>query len=178
MSFVKILLSVPDSAATMKDTLQLVAAANQVDDEGLVKLIGDMVDGSQVAYTKISTGAVQATDAVTFSSFVEDDTVTVNGVVFVGKNSPSTSLQFGIGLDDAATALNFATKINASAVAKIVGVVSASAASTVVTLTAVQPGLAGNVLTLAISAHGSVTDAYFAGGSDGSQVAVNYGAAS
>jgi phage tail sheath gpL-like len=176
MSFVKILASVPDSATTMNSQyFQLNTSANQVDVQGLQKFLGDIVDGAQKAYLKVSTGAVQATGTVTFSSFVEDDTVTINGVVFTGKASPSGANQWAIGASDTECATNFAAKINASALAGITSVVTATSADAIVTLTAVQPGLTGNAVTLAISAHGSVSAARMAGGTDGTQVAVNFG---
>lgn len=180
MSFVKILLSVPDSEATMNSAyLQLNTSANQVDPQGLQKLLDDMVNGAQLSYTKISTGSVQATGTITFSSLAADDTVTVNGVVFTAKVSPSGDNQFALGADDTAAAANFAAKINASALANIVSVVSATSALGVVTLTAIQPGLAGNTNTIAISAHGSVSGSgRLTTGSDGTQVAVNFGEAS
>lgn len=80
MSFVKILMSVPDSCETMKNILQLKASpVNQVDNQNLQKLIGDMVDGSQLSYTKISTCLVQATGNITFNGLLANDTITVNG---------------------------------------------------------------------------------------------------
>lgn len=177
-SFVKVLLHVPDSSATMQELIQVNATSNTFSGLGLVNVVSSMLDGAQVAYAKVSTGLVQATGTVTFSSFVADDTVTINGVTFTGKASPSGTNQWAIGASDNACATNFAAKINASSLAGISGVVTASASSNVVTLTAVQPGLTGNAVTLAISAHGSVSAARMSGGTDGTQAAVNYGAAS
>jgi phage tail sheath gpL-like len=177
-SFVKILLSVPDSIATMKSKLNFDANATSYSAQAVEALFSSVVNGNQVSYAKVSVGALQATGTVTFSSFVADDTVTVNGVVFTGKVSPSTTTEFAIGSSNTECATNFAAKINASALAHIVGVVTATSALAVVTLTAVQPGLSGNQQTLAISAHGSVSAARLASGSDGTQVATNYGASS
>jgi hypothetical protein len=121
----------------------------------------------------VSAGGVAANDAVTFSSFTNGNTVTVNGVVFTGETgTPSGVQQFKVGGNDTATALNFAARINntdgvGAPPAKVFGVVTASAASNVVTLTAVEPGAVGNLYTLAISANGSVTGANFANGTDG-----------
>ena len=176
MSFVNILMSVPDSATTMQNILQLNTSANQVDNANLDKLIGDMVDGSQASYTKISTGSVQASGTVTLSSMVATDTVTVNGVVFTCVASGATGNQFNVGGTDTITATNLAAAINASVTALVAGYVTASASGPVVTVTAIQPGLTGNLGTLAASAHATVVAP--AGGSNGTQVAVNYGAAS
>ena len=122
----------------------------------------------------VSAGGVQAYDAVTFSSIANADTVTVNGVVFTAKTAGTQSgvQQFSIGTSDTAAATNLAARINntdgvGAPPAKVFGVVTALAAAGVVTITAVEPGAIGNLYTLAISAHGSVTGANFANGTDG-----------
>ena len=131
----------------------------------------------------VSTGGVQATDAVTFSSFVNTNTVTVNGVVFTGTSgSITTNAQFKIGATDTITASNFAARINntdgnanGAPPAKVVGVVQATSAAAVATLTAVESGAIANLYTLAISANGSVTGANFAGGTDGTVTYISKG---
>ena len=120
----------------------------------------------------VHAGGTQAYDAVTFSSFVAADTVTISGVVMTGRASPTLVSEFTIGATDALTAANLVSVINGSGTkgnppSKIWGVVSASASGAVVTITALQPGAIGNLMTLAISAHGSVTGANFANGADG-----------
>lgn len=124
---------------------------------------------SNMTSGRLVTGAVKSTGTVTFAAtFVEDDTVTINGVVFTGKDSPAGADEFAIGGDEEETAANFAAKINASALAGIVNVVTASVSGAIVTLTCVTPGLVGNAITLAISAHGSVSAARMAGGAEAS----------
>lgn len=180
MSFVKILLSVPDSAPTMNATyLNIPVAANQVSGVGMVNMISDMIDGAQLSYTKVSYNLVQATGTVTFSSIAAADTVTINGVTFTASASPSGANQFLVTGGDTLAAAALAAKINsATAPTGIINVVTATSNAAIITLTAVQPGLTGNAVTLAISAHGSVSAARMAGGTDGTQVAVNYGRAS
>lgn len=118
----------------------------------------------QAAVTFITT-AVQASGTVTFSSIANNDTVTINGRVYTAKTSGAAGLnQFNIGGSDTAAAVNLAAIINADTSALVSGVVTASAATTVVTVKAVTPGVAGNGLTLAISAHGSVSAANLASG--------------
>lgn len=177
MSFVKILMSVPDSTSTMEEYLQVKASPiNQVSDEYLQKLLDDMVNGAQLSYTKISVGALQASGTDTLSGVVATDTVTVNGVVFTAVASGATGNQFNVGGSDSITATNLASAVNASVTANVIGVVTAAAVGPVVTFTAVQPGLSGNLMTLAASAHGTIVAP--AGGTDGTQAAINYGAAS
>jgi hypothetical protein len=129
-----------------------------------------------------SAGGVAATDAVTFSSFVNTNTVTVNGVVFTAAASPASNVQFKVGTNDTGTALNFAARINntdgsayGAPPAKVWGVVQATSAAAVATLTAVEPGAIANLYTLAISANGSVTGATFAGGTDGTVTYISKG---
>lgn len=122
----------------------------------------------------VHVGGTQAVNAITLSSFVDADYVTINGVDLTGKNTPSGNDQFAIGATDTITAQNLAARINntdgnsaGAPPAKVWGVVTAVAASGVVTLTANETGAIGNLYTLAISAHGSVTGAVFASGADG-----------
>lgn len=178
MSFVKILMSVPDSAVTMKSILQLNTAANQVDNSNLDKLIGDMIDGAQRSYTKISTGAVQATATLTSTgSAVNNETALVANVTITAKTSGAVAAngEFNISGTVATQAANIAAAINA--VPALSGKVTATSALGVTTITAVQPGVSGNGLQLSEGLT-NVTAVAFASGSDGSQVAINYGSAS
>ncbi len=178
MSFVKLLMAVPDSAQTMKSILQLNTAANQFDVEALDKLVGDMIDGAQVSYTKLSTGAVQATATITSTgAAVAAETITVANVVLtaVASGAVPANGEWNVSATPATQAASIAAAINA--VAGLSGVCQATSALGVVTVTAVQPGKSGNGLQISESAT-NVTVTAFASGSDGSQVAVNFGAAS
>jgi hypothetical protein len=121
----------------------------------------------------VHAGGTPATNAVTFSSIANGDTVTLNGVVLTAETSGATgNNQFNIGGSDAQAAINLAALINSpTAPAKILGVVYATVANPgtgkVVTINSTEPGAIGNLYTLAISAHGSVTGATFASGADG-----------
>lgn len=147
-------------------------------------------------------GTVVATRRAThtLSSFASDDTVTINGVIFTGKTTPTNAqLHFAIGSTDTITAQNLAALLNradnpvpikgitASAAAGVVtltyaGTLTTSAsahdtvASDMVDITAVAPGTLGNLFTLAISAHGSVTGANFASGAEGTEASVTISA--
>ena len=123
-----------------------------------------------VVQTKIN--AAKASGTVTLASFVADDTVTINGLIFVGKASPSGALEFACGVSDTADAAALAAKINAHTT--LDGMVVATSALGVVTLTALVPGELGNAVTLAISAHGSVSAARMAGGTNGDTETTHY----
>lgn len=178
MSFVKILMAVPDSAETMKNQLQLNTAANQVDVEHLDKLIGDMIDGAQLSYTKISTGSVQATATITSTGVaVAAETITVANVVLlaVASGAVPANGEWNVSAVVATQAASIAAAINA--VPALSGIAQATSALGVVTVSAVQPGVSGNGMQISEAATNVAVTA-FASGSDGSQVAINFGAAS
>lgn len=181
MSFVRILMSVPDSAVTMTNILQLKAApANQVDEENLDKLIGDMIDGSQVSYTKISTGAIQAFGTGTFTgAATAAQTMTIAGVTFTARAVPNEAAnEYLVSATVSLEAASLARAINASTTAS--PLVFASAALGVVTITAVQPGLTGNFIpTVNVdTSNFTFAQALLSGGTNGTEAAINYGAAS
>lgn len=117
--------------------------------------------------------ATAATGTVTFSSIAAADTVTIGGVVFTGSNSPSGTAQFLTGTTDTLSAASLAAVIATNTTAR--HLVKATSSGAVVTLTAVQPGTTGNFITLAISAHGSVSGATLSGGTVVDQVVISEG---
>jgi len=176
-SFVKILLHVPDSAETMKNLLQLNTAANQVDVNGLDKLIGDMIDGSQLSFTTVSTGALQAASTGTFTgAATADQTMTIGGVTFTAKASPDESAnEYLVSATVALEAASLARSINAST--GLAGVVTADSALGVVTITAVNPGTAGNAVgTVNIdTSNFTFAHATLVAGSEGTEVTTDFG---
>lgn len=123
-----------------------------------------------VVYTK--SNAVKATGTVTLSAHVATDTVTVSGVVLTAVVSGATGPQYNVGGSDAITADNLAAAINENAT--LSAIVKATSALGVVTLTALMPGALGNAVTLAISAHGTVSAARLAGGTNGTMERTHY----
>lgn len=108
------------------------AIANESD--SFVRLgnyIQKLASGERRGKIRFNANAVQATGTVAFSSFIADDTVTVNGNVFTGKASPSGANQFAIGSTDEDCANNLAAKINASALDLMVGCVGAMRRGTI-----------------------------------------------
>lgn len=123
----------------------------------------------------VSSNGVAASGTVTLSSMVAADTVTINGTVFTCEASGATGNQFNVGASDTLTAANLAAAINASATAVVVDNVVATSAAAVVTVTCKEQGTIGNLCTLAISAHGSVSAANLASGTDGTVIAIAKG---
>lgn len=130
MSNHRISIDVAQSGQTVIDRLSL----RPDDSESIVRLgdyLQELGSGAKKGKIRMNLNAVQASGTVTFSSFVADDVVTVNGVTFTGKASPSGAQEFAIGSVDQDCANNLAAKINASALDKIVGVVGATRRATV-----------------------------------------------
>lgn len=181
MSFVRILMAVPDSTETMTNILQLKAhPINQVDDENLDKLIGDMIDGAQVSYTKISVGSLQASGTGTFTgAAIAGETMTIAGVTFTASATPDESAdEYLVSATVALEAASLARAINASVTAS--PNVQASSSLGVVTISAVNPGTAGNFIpTVDVNTTNfTFAQATLSGGTNGTEARINYGAAS
>lgn len=157
-------------------------AANDLQAEaGLVELAGlklknyfkMITSGIRPATVQTKVNAVKATGTITLSSHVATNTVTVNGITFTCVASGATGNQYNVGVSDTLTAEALATALNANTT--LDGMVVATAASGVVTLTALIPGEMGNAMTLAISANGSVSAARMSGGTNGTELSHSYG---
>lgn len=123
-----------------------------------------------IVHTKVNCS--KATGTITLSSHVATNTVTVNGITFTAVASGATGNQYNIGASDTETAASLASAINANTT--LDGMVVATSALGVVTLTAVLPGELGNAVTLAISANGSVSAARMSGGTNGAVEKTHY----
>lgn len=89
-------------------------------------------------------GPICATATATFASTgpTNGETCTVANITFTAETSGATGNQFNISATPATVAANFAAAINGSSDLK--GIVTATSALGVVTLTSVVPGLIGN----------------------------------
>lgn len=113
-------------------------------DIAILQIVALQEDGTVVPWTG---SAGNASKAGTFTGTgTAADTITINGVAFTLVASAATTHEVTIGADAAGTAANLVAKINA--VQDEVNV-SAVAAGAVVTLTALEPGVGGNTITLA-----------------------------
>jgi len=158
MASLRVLISTNDSAQGLKDKLLTAIPGFHRSVEALENFLSGLANGSNSPVTIVEdSGAVRASGTVTFSGIAAGDTVTINGRVYTGSDTPSGAQQFLTGTTDAASATSLAAKINADTSALVSGVVTASPSSAVTTITAVWPGAEGNGLTIAISAHGSVS---------------------
>lgn len=113
----------------------------------LVRVVNGFASGNylgtmQASYAEAS--GVKATGTVTISSGSGTVSITINGVAF--SRTWAT--------DDTTTAAAFATDINASSNALITGIVTATSALGVVTITAVEKTKSGNAITTAAAGNG------------------------
>jgi phage tail sheath gpL-like len=177
MSIFTVRCNLADGGQTMASLLNVNASANDFDAQQVIDEFEGLFAGTRAGYVTVFTNGVQATGTVTISSMVATDTVTINGVVFTCVASGATGNQFNVGGSDTVTATNLAAAVNASTSAKIVNAVRASSATNVVTITAMPAAAIGNLFTLAISAHGSVSGANLTGGTDGTVASRNFGVA-
>lgn len=131
---------------------------------------GDQASGTITVDTNPTGGAPASGTITVDTNPAPGDTATVNGVALTAVAGAPVGAQFQIGgtTDDTATNLAQAIELN-------VGVVTASAATNVVTITARASGTAGNAITLATSVPAVLllSGATLSGGTDGDTVTIN-----
>lgn len=169
-----ILIQHDETQAHMQDILEPIGAQRSGFIQKVMKYFRALAGGSKSGEVVVAINMAKATGTVTLSAHVATDTVTINGTILTCVAAGATGNQYNVGGTDTETAANLAATINASS--SFSGLVTATSASNVVTLTAARPGKLGNAVTLAISAHGSVSAARMAGGDNGaSSKTYNYG---
>lgn len=96
------------------------------------------------------TEGVQASCTLTLASVLNGQTVTINGVVYTAHTNTQANDQFSIAGDDTADAAALALAINNSTTAGSAEIVATSSGA-VVTVKARRGGIAGNLITVAVS---------------------------
>lgn len=115
-----------------------------------------------------TTGGVASSGTITFSNAPSNnDTVTVNGIDFTAKSSPSGAYQFALGSDGATAAANLLAKLIAAPDA-LVRVANYTRSAGVITVTFGVVGEDGDDFTLAKSGSNiAVSGANLTGGTNG-----------
>lgn len=133
---------------------------------GDIEVVGGPINLAPSLIVSVLADIPKASGTLTFASVVATNSFVINGVTFTAVASGASGNQFNVGLTDAATAINAAAAVNASNTTLIQGYVSASADTGVVTITAYDPGQAGNCITLAGGTHITASGARLTGGSE------------
>lgn len=95
------------------------------------------------------TALVRASGTITVASIQANDTITINGTTITGKASPSGASEFDSDGSDTVVATAIVDCINAHS--SFTGIVTATSALGVVTISAYVKGVIGNCITLASS---------------------------
>lgn len=124
--------------------------------------LGNMYSPTYAEQLVVSDNNTYATSTITFTSVAAGNTITVNGVTFVAvSGTPVTANnEFKRGVSDTADAASFVTTFNASTSAGVKGLITATSALGVVTLTPKFAGTGSNAFTVettGIMASGTVT---------------------
>lgn len=124
---------------------ELARASGKDGCHALSRYFASLAGGTELGEVDIFTDdsdPVRASQTFTFASVVQDEALSVAGITFTAKNSPSGAVEFDVGVSDTETAANAAAAINAHTTAGKLVLATSSAA--VLTLTAHEPGLLGN----------------------------------
>ena len=167
-----------DTAASTARLKELDKSDAKGSAQELINMLTRGISGAEPMSISASYGGVQASGTLTFDTVIATDVITVNGVTLACVASGADATEFNLGSDDEESAANAAAAVNASANAGLAGIVTASSAGDVVTITAVKAGLGGNAITIA-SADSTITAgaAKLAGGLEGDTEVINLGKA-
>lgn len=132
------------------------------------------VPDQSAAVLSINVGMSTASGSFAFASVIATDVLAINGVSFTCVASGAGANEFNVGLDDAATAINAAAAINASATALAQQVVAVAVDESVV-ITSKQPGVVGNAITIS-TPDSTITPsgARLTGGADGTAYTLDF----
>jgi hypothetical protein len=132
----------------------------------LLRLFRGIAGGVIRAQIDALAGATQASGTLTLSSVVSTNTCVVGLVTY------TAGTDFAVGASDAITASNLAAAINADA--NQAGIVTASAANTVVTVTALPAGKIGNTIILTGSTNITASGSHLASGANGTKTTFKF----
>lgn len=167
-SKVRMDLSIPVSEATFKARVRPMNSDSRRSFNGLGNYMSALAGDPYIGSMHMITGAVQATGLLTVSSTgpTNGQTATVANVTLTAETSGAdpTLGQFNINASATTVATGIALAINSTPA--LSGIVTATSALGVVTITAVAPGTIGNGLDLT-EAMTNVAKTAFASGADG-----------
>lgn len=174
MSLTRLIVNTPDSATSVANHLNPQATSKTQSKLNLGNWFDGMAMGTYPDATQVDLemGGVRASGTGTFTgAATADQTMTIVGVTFTAKASPNENAnQYLVSATVALGAASLAAAINNSSDLK--GVVTATSNAGVVTITAVNPGIAGNFLpTVDVdTSNFTFAQALLAGGTNGTSV--------
>lgn len=171
MSITKIVVTTPDSAAMVLDQLNPQNGASALDSvSNIVRYFGGIADGAFYFSSIVeNVGEVQATGLLTMTgAATAAQTLTIANVTFTAETSGATGNQYNLSSTVGIQAANIAAAVNGSTNLK--GLVTATSALGVVTLTSAWGGAIGNTIELSVGNTSNMTATAFSGGSDGTHV--------
>lgn len=178
MAFLKLQLALDETTGQIDELLNLNTSAYKASLIRIINLLQMIEAGSRPCLLKTHRAPVRASATLTFTGAPSAaETFTLNGVTFTARASGAVANEFNIGGTVTLTAAAVAAAINASVTAKVANYVTATSAAGVVTITAVEPGLAANLFVLSESLS-NATRVDFASGSDGTEVILQLGKSS
>lgn len=136
-----------ETARRIINFIESLTSGSELGPVGSAPSIAISIEGQAVAASGTLTVATGGSAA--------DETCSIAGVTFTGKASGATGNQFNVSATAATQATNMAAAINASA--SLTGIVTASASSGVVTITAAQKGKVGNGIAISAGTLANVT---------------------
>lgn len=157
------------NAETLERDYQKSTSAKYSVCQGIATLIQSILSGNQhnpSITVSIPQDAAQASGTFTFASIAAGNTLTINGVVFTAESSGAGANQFNIGSSDTEAAANAAASINASASPLVNEFVTATSALGVITVTAINPGVEGNDVTITGGTHVTASGVRLTGGTN------------
>jgi len=158
-SYLQLLITVEGNAASLIDHRDRKSGVRK-----LYNYLGALIAGGRHASIDVASYAdepVAASTTIDLDGVAADDTVTVCGVTFTAKASPSGVTQFDsdIGAADLEAKINAHTDLSKGLVATVDG--------TSVVITSLQTGVVGNLLTASATLDSTTTAHNFSGGVGG-----------
>lgn len=173
MSSVVLTFKSPATQALLDQKLKL-SGKDKAGTQAVVQFVKDLLSGQQVGTLDVQTGAsdpVAASGTFTLASVIATDAFTIGTQTFTFSSTPANENQIEVdGADDTADAVAAAAAINAHSVTG--KIVRATSALGVVTVTALQKGVVGNMIPIS-DADTTITTsgAFLTGGTGGADSA-------
>ncbi len=161
-----------ETSANDQQDLYAETGLRELASEKIRKFVTSQVSGAHPCVVLTRINAVRSSGTVTLAAHVATNTVTINGITLTAVSGAPAAGQYDISGGDTTGAASLVLAILANAT--LAGMVTATSAGAVVTVTAIAPGAIGNAITLAISANGSVSAARTAGGTNGDTETYHY----